>query len=101
MSNQVNKQQIQQVTYGKHKVPVTKVIDNEKTVQDYFWVEAESARIIFSGNATIVILEDGSKGVAQCHENDQFNPRIGVKIAYNRAKIISLQKEVNLIRRNL
>ena len=47
-------------------------------------------RIIFSNNATIVFLNDGSKGVSKCHPDDEYDKTTGIKIAYNRAKIKSL-----------
>jgi hypothetical protein len=40
-------------------------------------------------------LDDGTKGVAKCSPEDEFNETKGIKIAYNRAKIKLLQKELN------
>lgn len=51
-------------------------------------------RIIFNGDATIVFLDDGTKGVSKCHPDDDYDKTLGIKIAYNRAKIKFLQKEL-------
>jgi len=51
-------------------------------------------KIIFSNNVIIVILNDGTKGISKCHPNDEYNETKGIKIAYNRAKIKSLKKEL-------
>lgn len=60
-----------------------------------FYVPVTRGRVIHKDSATIVILEDGSKGVAKCGKNDTYSRKTGLKIAYNRAKIISLQKEID------
>lgn len=59
-----------------------------------FGIAEKNQRIIFSGNATIVFLDDGTKGVAKCCPEDDFNETKGIKIAYLRAKIKSMQKEL-------
>lgn len=51
-------------------------------------------RIIFSDNVVIVFLDDGTKGVAKCHPDDNYDRTTGIRIAYNRAKIKSLQKQL-------
>ena len=59
-----------------------------------FRVREKHERVIHNGNATIVILDDGSKGKAKCSPQDDFNKTKGIKIAYLRAKIKSLHKEL-------
>lgn len=54
-------------------------------------------KVIYNNNATIVIFEDGSKGVAKKHPRDTYNRQVGHDIAFNRARIIQLQKEINEI----
>lgn len=62
--------------------------------ENSFMIKEKNEKIIHHGNATIVILDDGSKGVAKCCEKDEYDKLKGVKIAYIRAKIKSLQKEL-------
>ena len=53
--------------------------------------------ILVNGPATIIWLEDGSKGVSQCHPNDNPKESTGRKLAYLRAKVISLGKEIKQV----
>lgn len=53
--------------------------------------------IIENEKATILFLNDGSKGVSLCHPNDRFNLTTGRKLAYLRAKIVSLGKEIKQV----
>ena len=57
-----------------------------------FKTKAKSERVIHNDMATIVILDDGSKGVSKCMPEDEYN-----KIAYLRAKIKSLHKELKVL----
>ena len=50
--------------------------------------------IMTNGPATIIWLENGSKGVSVCNEIDNWKTSTGRKLAYLRAKIISLTKEI-------
>ncbi len=43
------------------------------------------AQVIYSGNRTVVILPDGSKGIAKCCFEDVFNKKIGHELALGRA----------------
>lgn len=54
----------------------------------------ENAKVIFSNNITIVILEDGTKGIAKCLDCDTYNENKGVEIALTKAKIKSLNKKL-------
>lgn len=70
---------------------------NEKT--DSFKIPEKKQRIITSQNAVIVFLDNGSKGVAKCMADDYYDQTKGIKIAYLRAKIKSMNKELkDLIR---
>lgn len=59
-----------------------------------FYVPTRRGKLIRQDNATVVILDDGSKGVAQCCSKDKFSRKIGLKYAYNRALATSLINEV-------
>ena len=52
-----------------------------------------SGKVMHRDKYTIVILDDGSKGVAMCMEGDIFSRKKGLKIAFNRAMIEHLKKE--------
>jgi hypothetical protein len=56
--------------------------------------QIEDAKVIRSGNATIVILTDGSKGISKCLPEDRYDPDKGFQIAYTKAKIKSLGKQL-------
>lgn len=45
----------------------------------------ENIKYIINGNTSVVILEDGSKGIAKCHPNDEFDKKEGLIRAYARA----------------
>lgn len=62
-----------------------------------FKTRAKTEKVIHNDLATIVILDDGSKGVAKCMPEDQYDKIKGIKIAYIRAKIKSLQKELKVL----
>ncbi|NCI19687.1 hypothetical protein EJM73_08620 [Clostridium botulinum] len=53
----------------------------EETKQNH----VENIKYIINGNTSIVILEDGSKGIAKCHPNDEFDKKEGLIRAYARA----------------
>jgi len=42
-------------------------------------------KIFNAGNKTVVILADGRRGEAKCSPDDEYNPVVGVAIAYGRA----------------
>jgi hypothetical protein len=60
-----------------------------------FYVPTSRAKVIHKDNATIVILQDGSKGVAKCGKDDVFSRKTGLKVAYNRAMIEHLLNEID------
>ena len=45
----------------------------------------KSIKHIINGTTTIVILEDGKKGIAKLHPSDEFDEFVGFEIAYKRA----------------
>jgi len=54
----------------------------------------ESYKLIINGNTTIVILDDGCKGIAKCLDSDVYDMDKGIDIAYTRAIIKSSQKKL-------
>lgn len=56
--------------------------------------EEEEVRVIYNNRATVVILEDGSRGVSKCLPEDEYDADLGFDIAYTRAKIKQLQKDL-------
>lgn len=59
-----------------------------------YHAEGSKYKVIYNGNTTIVILEDGSKGIAKRNPKDEYDKFLGYKIAMTRAKIAKLQKEL-------
>ena len=55
---------------------------------------SESYKLITNGNTTIIILDDGCKGVAKCLPSDEYDLDKGVDIAYTKAMIKSYQKKL-------
>lgn len=53
----------------------------------------ETLKIIRNGPATVVIFSDGSKGVAKCHPNDEYNAEFGFLLAYTRAREAQLRRD--------
>lgn len=94
--NKVNETEVKTIVYGEVKQYFTEETNLSNDIKtDYFRIKQREEKVIHSGNATIVILDDGSKGVAKCMEGDEYNKTTGIKIAYIRAKMKSLQKELN------
>ena len=67
---------------------INKQIINKQIInkQDY--------RVIINNPVVVVILSDGTKGVAKCMATDEFDSNKGFEIAYRKAQIKSLQKEL-------
>ena len=55
------------------------------------------ATVIRQDEYTIVIFDDGSKGVANCGENEHYSRNRGLKIAYTRAMIEHLQRQLEVL----
>lgn len=53
--------------------------------------------ILENDHATVVFLNDNSKGVSLCHPADTINPSVGRRLAYLRAKLVSIQSEIKQI----
>lgn len=97
MSN--DKAEIKTIIYQGTKQYFTEIDERTKEVikDSSFRTAQKREKVIHNDNATIVILDDGSKGVAKCNPIDDYNKTTGIKIAYLRAKIKSLQKELKVL----
>jgi len=98
MSNKTSKPESKYVKYATLYQTIWEKVDdglgNQVPVATAFKVADEmKATIIHQDKYTIVLFEDGSKGIAKCMDGDSYNRRKGVKIAYNRAMIEHLTKE--------
>ncbi|MHB0943388.1 hypothetical protein ACYCSU_17200 [Paenibacillus sp. ALE1] len=58
-------------------------------------------KVVYNGDKTIVILSDGSKGIAKRNPNDPYNIQIGHDIAHARAIIKQQEKEIEDITKNM
>lgn len=54
-------------------------------------------KVIYSELTTIVLWSDGTKTVAKCSENDEFNPETGLAICYLK-KLVGATEVRNLFR---
>jgi len=93
--NKVYEDEVKTIVYGEVKQYFTEESNLKDDKEDWFWTKEKVEKVIHSGNATIVILDDGSKGVAKCGKKDEYRKTTGIKVAYLRAKIVSLHKELN------
>lgn len=64
-----------------------KYIEEIKTDEDV-------KRVIYSDRVTVVILNNGIKGIAKCLEEDEYDKKVGYRIAYLKAKIKEMNKEL-------
>lgn len=51
-------------------------------------------RVIYSDRVTVVILNNGIKGIAKCLEEDEYDKKVGYRIAYLKAKVKEMNKEL-------
>ncbi len=72
-------------------------IDGDIINSGSFKIPERTQKVIRNGRATIVILDDGSKGVAIAGKREVYDATKGLKIAYTRAKIESLKNELELL----
>lgn len=91
--NEASKLTIKDFIYHKGYQRCTKTVDGVEETFSFTKRELKE-RIIHSGNRTVCILDDGSKGVAKCDKEDNYDETKGIKIAYTRAKIKSLEKQL-------
>lgn len=97
MNKTVNTE-VKNITYHGMRQYFTEINQTSGDIKEtYFKTQEKKERVIHNENATVVILDDGSKGVARCCPEDEYNPNKGIKIAYIRAKMKSLRKELNAL----
>lgn len=80
--------------YSMNQRFIQKDLEGNVIKDSSFKIPSKTQRLIFNQNATICILDDGCKGVSKCMEEDVYNETKGIKIAYLRAKIKSMNKEL-------
>ena len=96
----VQKQEIQKSTnkvYTYEMIPHKinwKIKHNNEVIDQIIDSGSESYKLIINGNTTIVILDDGCKGIAKCMESDEYDMDKGIDIAYTKAIIKSSQKKL-------
>lgn len=57
-------------------------------------VNSDIKTILHDGKTTVVILHDDTIGVSHCSRGDTYNKEVGERVAYIKAKIKSLQNEL-------
>ena len=75
---------------------INEYLDKVDVEEVYIESKEEIERIIVNENkrTCVVILKGGIKGKAKCLPEDIFNKDVGIKIAYSKAKIKQLYKEI-------
>lgn len=59
-----------------------------------------SYKVIYNDDVTVVILEDGSKGIAKKNPEDTYDIQVGHDIAHARARIQQAEKQIKEIKKN-
>lgn len=74
---------------------------NELEIEEYFKEyikkikqDNDVQRVIYSNNVTVVILKSGIKGISKCLEGDVYSEEVGYRVAYLKAKIKEMNKEL-------
>jgi len=57
-------------------------------------IEKDDYKVILNDRVTVVILSDGSKGIAKCLPEDEYDQQKGIEIAFTKAQIKSLNKKL-------
>jgi hypothetical protein len=95
MNNYVKQYERKTIEYKGHLQEFTETnVFSGETNTNKFYVPTSRGEVIHQDSATVVFLQDGSKGVAKCGKDDTFSRKTGLKIAYNRALIQHLEKEI-------
>ncbi|MFB5758999.1 hypothetical protein [Paenibacillus medicaginis] len=95
INNKVSNTEVKEIVYHQSHQKFTETSNfTEYTKSDSFRIPERKQKVIHTKDETIVILDDGSKGVAKCSNKDNYNKLTGLKIAYIRAKIKSMEKEL-------
>lgn len=92
-----DKPQVEIVTYELQPyIGIWKAISNKDNKVDVLTTNVDkfSCKVIYNGNTTIVILDDGSKGISKCLPDDKYDRDKGRDIAYYRALMKSYEKQL-------
>jgi len=76
------------ITFSEKNLVTGEVTDGKFKLFDGF-----EGKIYSADKYVVVVLKDGSKGVAKCIETDEFKYKRGLRIAFNRALIEHLKAE--------
>lgn len=93
-NNKVSQTEVKEITYQPTRQYFTEVSSTGQEKNDYFRIPERKQKVIHTKDETIVLLDDGSRGVSKYSTKDNYNKLTGIKIAYIRAKIKSLEKEL-------
>jgi hypothetical protein len=69
------------------------LLTGEVTEGRFKLLDGFEGRVYSSDKYTVVVLTDGSKGMAVCEEGEEFSFKRGLRIAFNKALIEHLRKE--------
>lgn len=91
---EVNKNNVR-VKCGYH-MGVFSMEEIEKYFDEYNLTSGydDISKCIINDNVTVIILKSGCKGIAKCLPQDKYEEEIGVRVAYIKAKIKEMQKEL-------
>jgi len=92
--NEIEVNEVKEITYAATKQYFTEVSDLYLDKNTYFNTKERKETIVHTGNKTVVILDDGSKGKSKCKSEHEYDKTKGTKIAYIKAKIKSLKLEL-------
>jgi hypothetical protein len=93
--NKVIQNEVKEIIYQPTRQYFSEISSTGGVRDSHFRIPERKQKVIHTKDQTIVILGDGSKGVAKCSNRDEYDKVTGIKVAYLRAKIASLQKELN------
>lgn len=65
-----------------------------KEYKEEIKVDEDVRKVIYSDKVTVVILNSGIKGIAKCLEEDEYDKKTGYRIAYLKAKVKEMNKEL-------
>lgn len=89
-------QKVTEYEYQPYNITVIEKEHGEVISVSNIQEELFTAKVIRNNQVTIVILPDGSKGIAKCNPSDKYDENLGLSIAWKRAFINQLQEEIKL-----
>lgn len=98
MRANIEEMSIETRVYGPRRVTVTGTVINEvnkPTKLQYYPTAMKYKRVIYSGPATIVLWEDGSKTVVKCDECDVYNPALGLALCFMKKALGNSSRHLN------